>query len=100
MPTENTEFLEKLEGLFSYHPPRNDAEQELHAVVNEASIAYAKALASVISNPAELTTILREIQKVRNLANFAVSCDRVGISYRDLFAPTTSELGARMAGLL
>lgn len=89
MPTENAEFSKKLEDLFSYHPPRNAAEQELHAVVNEASIAYAKALAGFISNPAELTTILRKIQEVRNLANFAVSCERVGITYRDLFTPTT-----------
>lgn len=83
---DNTEFLKTLEALFSYHPPKNDAEQELHTVVNEASIAYAKALAGVISNPAELTTILREIQKVRMLANAAVCYERVGITYRDLFA--------------
>lgn len=94
MPTEDTEFLQKLEDLFSYHPPKNDAEQELHAIVNEASITYAKSLASVVSSPAELTTILREIQKIRMLANFAVSCGRVGISYRDLFAPATSERDA------
>lgn len=93
MPTENTEFLEKLEDLFSYHPPKSDAEQELHAIVNKASIAYAKALASVITNPAELTTILREIQKVRMLANAAVCYERVGITYRDLFAPTISQRG-------
>jgi hypothetical protein len=90
MPIENTEFLEKLENLFSYHPPKNDAEQELHAIVNEASITYAKALAGIITNPAELTTILRKIQEVRNLANFAVSCERVGMSYRDLFPPSTA----------
>jgi len=85
--SKNNEFLQKLENLFSYHPPKNDAEQGLHTVVNEASIAYAKALAGVIKNPAELTTILRKIQEARNLANFAVSCERVGISYRDLFPP-------------
>lgn len=84
---ENNEFLRKLEDLFSYHPPKNDAEQELHTVVNEASVAYAKTLADVIKNPAELTTILRKIQEVRNSANFAVSCERVGIAYRDLFPP-------------
>lgn len=90
MPTENAEFLKTLEELFSYHPPKNDAEKELHAVVNEASISYAKALAGVISNPAELTTILREIQKVRMLANAAVCYERVGITYRDLFPPSTA----------
>ena len=47
---------------------------------------YAKSLASVVTNPAELTTILREIQKVLMLANAAVCYDRVGISYRDLFS--------------
>lgn len=91
MPIEDTEFFQKLEDLFSYHPPKNAVEQELHAAVNEASIAYAKALAGFISNPAELTTILRKIQEVRTLANFAVSCERMGITYRDLFTPTTSE---------
>jgi hypothetical protein len=90
MPEDNTEFSRKLEELFSYHPPKNEAEQQLHAVINEASIAYAKALAGVIKNPAELTTVLRKVQEARNLANFAVSCERVGISYRDLFSPTTS----------
>lgn len=85
MPEDNTEFLRKLENLFSYHPPTSDAEQELHTVVNEASIAYVKALASVIKNPAELTVAIRKVQEVRNSANFAVSCERVGISYRDLF---------------
>jgi hypothetical protein len=91
MPEDNNaEFLEKLEELFSYHPPKNAAEQELHTVVNEASIAYVKALASVIKNPEELTTILREIQKVRMLANAAVCYERVGITYRDLFQQTTS----------
>lgn len=93
MPTENTEFLERLEDLFLYHPPKNDAERELHEIVNKASITYAKALAGVITNPAELTTILREIQKVRMLANAAVCYERVGIAYRDLFTPTTSERG-------
>lgn len=91
MPEDNAEFLRKLEDLFSYHPPKNDAEKELHAVVNEASVAYAKTLASVIKNPAELTTILREIQNVRMLANAAACYERVGITYRDLFAPVTSE---------
>lgn len=86
MPTEDdAEFLQTLENLFSYHPPKNDAEQELHRVVNESSIAYAKALAGVVKNPAELTTILREIQKVRMLANAAVCYERVGITYRNLF---------------
>ena len=85
--SENSEFLQKLEDLFSYHPPKNDAEQELHKVVNEASIAYAKTLACAIKNPAELITILREIQKVRMLANAAVCYERVGITYRDLFSP-------------
>ncbi len=85
---ENSEFLQKLEDLFSYHSPKNEAEQELHTIVNEASIAYAKALTGVIKNPAELTTILRKIQEARNLANFVVSCERVGISYRDLFSPS------------
>jgi predicted NAD/FAD-binding protein len=91
MPEDNTELLRKLEKLFSYHPFNSDAEQELHIVVNEASLAYVKRLAGVIKNPAELTTILREIQKVRMLANAAVCYERVGISYRDLFPPTTSE---------
>ena len=72
---------------FIFLSPKNDAEQELHRVVNEASIAYAKALADVIKNPAELTTLLREIQKVRMLANAAVFYERVGITYRDLFSP-------------
>ena len=83
---DDTEFTQKLENLFSYHPPQNDAEQELHAVVNQASVEYAKTLSSVVKNPAELTTILREIQKVRMLANSAVCYERVGVSYRDLFS--------------
>jgi hypothetical protein len=90
MPENNAEFLRKLEDLFSYHPPNNDAEQKLHTIVNEASIAYVKALAGVIKNPAELTTVMRKVQEARNLANFALSCERVGISYRDLFLPATS----------
>lgn len=75
-----------LEDLFTYHPPKNDEERKLHEIVNSASITYTKQLASVVTNPAELTTILREIQKVRMLANAAVCYDRVGISYKDLFS--------------
>lgn len=77
--------LQVIENLFSYHPPQNDAEQELHKIVNESSVEFAKTLASVVKNPAELTTILREIQKVRMLANAAVCYERVGITYRDMF---------------
>lgn len=80
------DFLTKLEDLFSYHPPKTDKERELHNIVNQASIEYAKSLAQVVKNPAELTTILREIQKVRMLANAAVCYERVGINYRDLFS--------------
>lgn len=71
--------------LFSYHPPKNDQERELHDIVNNASLQYAISLAEVVKNPAELTTILRQIQNVRMLANSAVTYDRVGISYNDLF---------------
>lgn len=82
---ESSEFNRKLEELFSYHPPKTDEERAKHEQVNQASIAYAKSLAGVVENPAELTTILREIQKVRMLANAAVCYQRVGISYRGLF---------------
>jgi hypothetical protein len=75
-----------LKQLFSYHPPKTDEERRLHEIVNEASMEYAKSLASVVKDPAELTTILKEIQNVRMLANAAVCYDRVGISYRDLFS--------------
>lgn len=78
-------FEEKLENLFSYHPPATEEDRAKHDVVNKASIEFAKSLAKVVTSPAELTTILRKIQEVRMLANFAISCDRVGISYRDLF---------------
>lgn len=74
-----------LEDLFSYHPPRNEDEQRQHEVVNKATIAYAKALATVVNNPADLTVILREIQGVRMLANQSVCHTRMGISYRQLF---------------
>jgi DNA-directed RNA polymerase delta subunit len=80
------DFLTKLEDLFSYHPPKTEEDKELHNKVNRASIEYAKQLAEVVKNPAELTTILREIQKVRMLANAAVCYERVGLSYRDLFS--------------
>jgi len=80
------EFLTKLEDLFSYHPPNTEEDKELHNKVNQASIEYAKQLAEVVKNPAELTTILREIQKIRMLANAAVCYERVGLSYRDLFS--------------
>jgi hypothetical protein len=77
---------EILEQLFSYHPPKNEEERAFHEIVNHASLEYAFALASIIKDPAELTTILRKIQEVRMLANSAVCYDRVGISYRDLFS--------------
>lgn len=80
------EFLTKLEDLFSYHSPKTDEEREQHNIVNQASIEFAKSLAQVVKNPAELTTILREIQKVRMLANASVCYERVGINYRDLFS--------------
>lgn len=80
------EFLAKLEDLFSYHPPKTDEEREQHNIVNQASIEYAKSLSQVVKSPDELTTILREIQKVRMLANAAVCYERVGINYRDLFS--------------
>jgi len=82
---EPSEFNRKLEELFSYHPPKTDEERAKHEQVNQASIDYAKSLAGVVNNPAELTTILREIQKVRMLANAAVCYQRVGITYRGLF---------------
>ena len=47
---------------------------------------YVKALASVVTNPAKLTTILKEIQKVKMMANQAVTYERLGISIRDLFS--------------
>lgn len=78
----NKEILKK---LFSYHPPKNDQEKELHEIVNEASLQYAMTLAEVVKDPDELISILGQIQKVRMLANSAVSNDRVGISYKDLF---------------
>jgi len=80
------DFLTKLEDLFSYHPPKTEEDKELHNKVNQASVEYAKQLAEVVKNPAELTTILCEIQKVRMLANAAVCYERVGLSYRDLFS--------------
>lgn len=79
------EFNQKLTDLFSDHPPRTPEEQAKHELVNKACIDCAIALAEVVNNPAELTTILREIQKVRMLANAAVCYERVGITYRDLF---------------
>lgn len=79
------DFLTKLEDLFSFHPPKTDEEKELHNIVNQASIEFAKSLAQVVKNPAELTTILREIQKVRMVANASVCYERVG-NYRDLFS--------------
>lgn len=82
---QDTISLQAIEDLFSYHPPQNDAERELHKIVNESSVEFAKTLASVVKSPAELTTILREIQKVRMLANAAVCYERVGINYRDVF---------------
>ena len=82
---KNNVDISALENLFSYHPPKNEEEQKLHQIVNQASLDYAKALASVVTNPAELTTILREVQKVRMLANSAICYDRVSISYRDIF---------------
>jgi len=75
-----------LEQLFTYHPPKNDEERRLHEIVNEASMQFAKSISSVVKDPAELTTILKEIQNVRMLANAAVCYNRVGISYRDLFS--------------
>lgn len=77
---------EILEQLFTYHPPKNEEQQELHNIINEASLMYASFLAGVIKNPTELTTILREIQKVKMMANQAVTYERLGISIRDLFS--------------
>lgn len=82
---EPSEFNRKLEELFSYHPPKTDEERAKHDWVNSATVTYAKSLAEVIRNPAELTVALRKLQEVRNTANFAISCERVGMSYRGLF---------------
>jgi hypothetical protein len=82
---EPSEFNRKLEELFSYHPPQNAEERAKHDLVNKATVIYAKSLAEVIKNHAELTVALRKLQEVRNTANFAVSCEREGISYRGLF---------------
>lgn len=82
---KSDKFKNKLDNLFSYHPPKNSQDQAQHDAVNDACSEFAHSLAEVVSNPAELTTILRKIQEVRMLANFAVSCQREGISYRDLF---------------
>lgn len=80
------DFLTKLEDLFSYHPVRTPEEGKSHDIVNKASVDYAKQLAEVVKNPAELTTILREIQKIRMLANQALTYERKGTSIRDLFS--------------
>jgi uncharacterized protein YdgA (DUF945 family) len=74
-----------IEELFKYHPPVDAERQSKHDAINEASIRFAVELAEVISNPAELTTLLRKIQEVRMLANQAVTYDAVGLSYRAIF---------------
>lgn len=87
---DNSEFNKKLEDLFSYHPPQTPEDQAKHDLVNKACLDCAKSLSEVVKNPAELTTILRELQKVRMLANFSVSCSHTGIAYRDLFEPDSA----------
>ena len=77
--------FEVLEDLLSYHPPANEDEQKPHEIVNEASLAYAKALASVVTNPADYTVLLRQLMTVRMLANQFVCNQRVGIAVRDVF---------------
>ena len=77
--------LEKLRDLFSYHPPVDSDRELKHEAINEAAVDFALAIAEVIDNPAELTTILRKIQEVRMLANQAIVLDSENLSYRGIF---------------
>lgn len=76
---------EKLKELFSYHPSTEKDREDKHKIMNQCCSDFAVALSEVISNPAELTVLLRKIQEIRMLGNQAIAYESVGLSYRDIF---------------
>ena len=76
---------EKLKELFSYHPTTEKEREEKHEKMNQCCCDFALSLSDIISNPAELTVLLRKIQEIRMLGNQAIAYDSVGLSYREIF---------------
>lgn len=76
---------DKLVDLFSYHPPVTEERKQKHSVANKACVDFALTLSEVITDPAELTTLLRKIQEVRMLANQAITYEAEQLSYRDIY---------------
>lgn len=75
---------EKLCELFSYHTP-NEQRSLKHKAANEAASLYAMAIARLVKNPSELTTIVRKILDVRHAVNQAITYDAENLTIRDIF---------------
>lgn len=64
--------------LCCYHPLEEVEESASYETINEATAVYIEALAPVVTDPAELTTIIRAILSVKEAANRAYTFARIG----------------------
>lgn len=77
---------EKLVSLFSYRNPQNNEQRKNdHIKVDKMYRELVLELADVITNPAELTTLLREVTKLRMLTNQSVVYKHEDINFKDIF---------------
>lgn len=75
----------KVADLFLYHPPVDPERKERHDRINAAAIDFALEMSEIVTDPAELTTMLRKIQECRMLAHQAVTFAAEGVRYRNIF---------------
>ena len=64
----------ELENRFRYHRPTRSAIEE-HAIVNETTLALAKALRDICPEGRNLSLALTHLEDVRMRANAAIACD-------------------------
>lgn len=76
--------IESIRDLYTYKPPRDEDKAKFEKV-NQLSADFAIGLSSLVTNPAELTVLLRKIQEIRMLANQAICYQSYGISYRQVY---------------
>ena len=76
--------IERIKDLYSYKTPK-DGDNRKFTTVNKLATDFAIGLSGVVTNPAELTVLLRKIQEIRMLANQSICYESHGISYKQVF---------------
>ena len=82
--------IQAIQDLYTYKPPKEGDDRKFK-IVNKLSADFAIGLSGIITNPAELTTLLRKIQEIRMLANQAICYQSHNISYADVFKTEDSD---------